>query len=86
MVLMLEALLEADTRADAQARDGEGDSTPGDILSMVKQQAAPGHRRAGRGCLTSHAPVALLGCRMLQKNNSVFLHVPCCRARRQCMW
>ncbi|KAK9825379.1 hypothetical protein WJX81_007027 [Elliptochloris bilobata] len=27
-----------------KAREGEGDTTPNDILSMVKQQAAPGHR------------------------------------------
>ena len=44
----------------AQARDGEGESTPSDILNMVKQQAAPGHRRERRFVPESHAPLAFL--------------------------
>ena len=37
------------SRDRLQARNGEADSTPDDILRMVREQAAPSHRRARRG-------------------------------------
>ena len=37
-----------------QARKGESDSTPDDILAMVKAQAQPAHR-CGESCLLSSA-------------------------------